>query len=92
MDLIRDVVVAGESDGTAQRGRELARAWGRVIRARDSAAVSGGLKNAWGTSGAGVGDRRYGRPVQRVALADERGHRAVAGLEPAGLMAAGWPV
>ena len=25
MDLIRDVVIAGESDGTARRGRELAR-------------------------------------------------------------------
>jgi len=49
MDLIRDVVIVGESDGTARRGREVARAWGRVIRTRDSAAVSGGLLNAWGT-------------------------------------------
>jgi hypothetical protein len=46
MDLIRDVVMVGESDVTARRGRELARARGRVIRARDSAAVSGGLLNA----------------------------------------------
>jgi len=56
MDLIRDVVAAGESDGTARRGRELARAWRRMIRARESTAVSGGLLNAWGTFGGLAGE------------------------------------
>ena len=49
MDLVRDVVVCGETDRTARRGRELARAWRQVLQAREAEAVSGGLLNAWAT-------------------------------------------
>ncbi len=85
MDLIRDVVIVGESDGTARRGREVARGWGRVIRTRDSAAVSGGAAECVGNlRRAGAGDRRPSREGRRGAMGDGRGHGAMAGLGPAG--------
>jgi hypothetical protein len=49
MDLVRDVVIDGETGQTARRGVDLAEAWEAFTAAHEDEAPCGGLLNAWGT-------------------------------------------
>jgi hypothetical protein len=49
MDLVRDVVIGGETGETARRGVDLAEAWDAFRTAHEAEAPSGGLVNTWDT-------------------------------------------
>jgi hypothetical protein len=49
MDLVREVVIAGESWSAVDRAEELADAWGPVLARCEASFASGGLLNALGT-------------------------------------------
>lgn len=61
MDLVRDVVIDGDTDETVQRGLDLAEAWQAFRTAHEAEAPSGGLLNLGYLRRPGRGDRRPGR-------------------------------